>query len=166
MGVAGLDIPMGGIFLQSDMSKAFSDRMRTLVLSVKPADLTGFDFCWSACALEHLGSIELGLKFIENSVDCLKPGGWAVHTTEFNLSSNDQTVDNLGTVLFRQRDFEALAARLAAKGHTVAPFDFRPGAGALDRYIDVAPYRPEPHLTLALMGYATTSFGIIVQRGA
>jgi hypothetical protein len=137
---------------------------RTCDMNHIPANLTGFDFCWSACALEHLGSIEKGLKFIENSVDCLKPGGWAVHTTEFNLSSNDQTVDNLNTVLFRRRDFEALAARLAAKGHTVAPFDFEPGARALDRYIDVAPYRAQPHLVLALMGYATTSFGIIVQR--
>ena len=130
-----------------------------------PTDLTAFDFCWSACAFEHLGSIENGLRFIERIVDCLKPGGWAVHTTEFNLSSNDQTVDHAATVLFRRKDMEALAARLAAKGHIVAPFDFEPGLAPLDQYIDVAPYRLEPHLKIALEGYATTSFGLIVQRG-
>lgn len=129
-----------------------------------PEDMTGFDFCWSACALEHLGSIELGLAFIERSVDCLRPGGFAVHTTEFNLSSNDETLDNAGTVLFRRRDFEALARRLGAAGHVVAPLDFTEGDTALDRYIDVPPYRDEPHLRLALDGYATTSFGFIVQR--
>ena len=39
-----------------------------------PSELTGFDFCWSSCAFEHLGSIEKGLTFVENSIDCLKPG--------------------------------------------------------------------------------------------
>jgi hypothetical protein len=129
-----------------------------------PGDLTGYDFCWSACALEHLGSIEHGLTFIERSVDCLKPGGFAVHTTEYNLSSNDETVSEGGTVLFRRRDLEGLAARLAANGHVMAPLDVDPGAGRLDQYLDVAPYRDEPHLKLALMGYAATSIGVIVQR--
>lgn len=130
-----------------------------------PADLTGYDFCWSACALEHLGSIEKGLDFIVRSVECLKPGGWAVHTTELNLSSNDATVDNMDTVLFRRRDLEALAERLRAMGHYVAPFDFEPGAKPIDQYIDVPPYRAEPHLKVALWGYSITSFGLMVQRG-
>jgi hypothetical protein len=42
---------------------------------------------------------------------------------------------------------------------------FDPGLAPLDRYIDVAPYRSEPHLKLALDGYAATSIGLIVQRG-
>jgi 2-polyprenyl-3-methyl-5-hydroxy-6-metoxy-1,4-benzoquinol methylase len=129
-----------------------------------PDDLREFDFCWSACALEHVGSIELGLRFIENSIECLKPGGWAVHTTEFNVSSNDVTLSEGGTVLFRRQDMEALVERLEAKGHKVAPFDFDPGLMPLDRYIDVPPFRPEPHLKLALAGFASTSVGIIVQR--
>lgn len=128
-------------------------------------DLVDFDFCWSACAFEHLGSIEHGLRFVERSIDCLRPGGWAVHTTEFNLSSNDHTLAEGGTVLFRRRDLEELAARLAARGHKVAPYDFEPGVQPLDRYIDVAPYRTEPHLKLAVAGFATTSIGIIVQKG-
>lgn len=130
-----------------------------------PDDLTGFDFCWSACALEHLGSIEKGLDFIVRSVECLKPGGWAIHTTELNLSSNDDTVDNMDTVLFRRRDLEELAARLTAMGHYVAPFDLDPGVDPLDTYIDVPPYRVEPHLKLALWGYSITSVGLIIRRG-
>jgi len=129
-------------------------------------DIQGYDFCWSACALEHLGSIDAGLAFVENSLGCLKPGGWAVHTTEFNLSSNTQTLSSGGTVLFRRQDFERLAERLTARGHVVAPFDFDPGLAPLDRYIDVAPYRASPHLKLALEGYATTSFGLIVRKGS
>jgi hypothetical protein len=34
----------------------------------------------------------------------------------------------------------------------------------MERFIDVPPYRSEPHLVLALKGYATTSFGLIVQK--
>ncbi len=130
-----------------------------------PDDLTGYDFCWSACALEHLGSIEKGLDFIVRSVECLKPGGWAIHTTELNLSSNYDTVDNLDTVLFRRQDFEALAARLTALGHHVTPFDFDPGVKPVDLYIDVPPYREDPHLKVALWGYSITSFGLMIQRG-
>lgn len=139
---------------------------RTCDMNQVPDDLTGFDFCWSACALEHLGSIEKGLAFIERSVECLNPGGLAIHTTEFNTSSNDETIDNMGTVLFRQRDFRALAARLKEKGHKVAPFDFEIGDGLIDRFIDVPPYRSQPHLKMALAGFSTTSYGIIIQRGA
>lgn len=32
-----------------------------------PNDIMGYDFCWSTCALEHLGSIKLGLEFIKNN---------------------------------------------------------------------------------------------------
>lgn len=130
-----------------------------------PDDLTGHDFCWSACAFEHLGSIEHGLAFVQRSVETLKPGGWAVHTTELNLSSNDDTVAEGGTVLFRRRDMDALAGRLRADGHEVVPFDYDAGDGPVDRYVDIAPYRPEPHLKLALEGYVATSFGLIVRRG-
>jgi SAM-dependent methyltransferase len=129
-----------------------------------PDDLTGYDFCWSACALEHLGSIEQGLAFIERSLDCLKPGGFAIHTTEFNLSSNADTVSEGGTVLFRRQDMEALFQRVRAKGHTMAPLDLHPGRGELDRYIDVPPYRDEPHLKLALWGYSATSIGTIIRK--
>jgi 2-polyprenyl-3-methyl-5-hydroxy-6-metoxy-1,4-benzoquinol methylase len=139
---------------------------RTCDMNAVPDDLTGFDFCWSACALEHLGSIEKGLAFIERSIECLKPGGLAIHTTEFNTSSDAETIDNMGTVLFRRRDFKELARRLKQKGHKVAAFDFNLGDHPVDRFIDVPPYRPQPHLQMALMGFSTTSFGLIVRRAA
>lgn len=65
-------------------------------------DLSGFDrgaydFIWSSCAMEHTGSLESGLRFVRDSMDLLKPGGVAVHTTEFNLSSLTSTVE-AGTV--------------------------------------------------------------------
>ncbi len=138
---------------------------RAADMTAIPSDLTGFDFCWSACALEHLGSIAAGLDFIEASLETLRPGGVAVHTTEFNLVSDDATVDHQGTVLFRARDLHELAGRLTARGHRVAPLDLAPVDAPLDRFVDVPPFRAEPHLRLALEGFETTSVGLIVTRG-
>lgn len=128
------------------------------------ADLIGsFDFCWSACALEHLGSIDDGLAFIERSVDCLISGGVAVHTTEFNCSSNNDTLDHASTVLFRRRDFQALAKRLHQRGHSIR-FNFNLGDQLLDKHVDIAPYSEDTHLKLQIGKYTTTSFGLIIRK--
>ncbi|MEQ5788197.1 class I SAM-dependent methyltransferase [Erythrobacter sp. NFXS35] len=137
---------------------------RVVDMNAIPADLAGqFDFCWSACALEHLGSIEQGLAFIEQSVECLVPGGVAVHTTEFNCSSDDDTLDNASTVLFRQRDFLQLAATLRARGHSI-DITFDLGDQPLDQHVDVAPYSADKHLKLQIEQWVTTSFGLIVRK--
>jgi len=68
-------------------------------------------------------------------------------------------------VLFRRRDFEALAERVAKAGHEMIMLDFNTGSGRLDHYIDTPPYLEQPHLKVALAGYATTSFGVIIRRG-
>jgi hypothetical protein len=148
--------------------REFAERVsyRAVDMNHVPGDLAGFDFCWSACALEHLGDLEAGMAFVERSLACLRPGGVAVHTTELNLSSNESTVARGWTVLYRRRDVEALVRRLEAAGHEVAPVDWDPGQGVLDEYVDVPPYDPDTHLRLALKGFVTTSFGLIVRRGA
>jgi SAM-dependent methyltransferase len=129
-----------------------------------PERYRDFDFCWSSCAFEHLGSIASGLDFVENSLRCLKRGGIAVHTTEYNCYSDSRTVDRYPTVLFRMRDILKLAARLRDQGHEVR-FNLNQGAGPLDQHIDVAPFSQDKHLKLALMRYVTTSVGIVVKRG-
>jgi hypothetical protein len=138
---------------------------RFMDMSKIDADLKGFDFCWSACALEHLGSIEQGLRFIEASLECLRPGGVAVHTTEFNCKSNTATLDNASTVLFRKRDFIALAGRLRRRGHDIV-LNFDTGDQPLDLHIDVPPYAQVNHLKLQIAKWVTTSYGLIVRKAA
>lgn len=122
-----------------------------------------YDFCWSACSLEHLGSIDKGLDFIWNSLKTLKPGGLAVHTTEFNIGSNDATLEDGGTVLFRRKDLEKLAHRLTRDGHQV-DFNFDTGDQPEDFHIDIPPYSPDNHLKLKLAEFVTTSIGILVRK--
>jgi hypothetical protein len=108
---------------------------RPVNMNAIPKDLNDFDFCWSACALEHLGSLNHGLDFIRNSLDCLKPGGLAVHTTEFNLGSGTVTLEKGPAVVYRESDFLSFADELRAKGHSIA-FNLHPGLEATDTKID------------------------------
>lgn len=133
-------------------------------MNAVPATLTDYDFCWSSCSLEHLGSIDAGLRFIERSLDTLKPGGVAVHTTEFNLTSDTRTIRKGGTVLFRRSDIEKFANRMAAAGHEVLPITWDQGDQPEDQFVDVPPYAADIHFKLALGSYVTTSFGLAIRK--
>jgi SAM-dependent methyltransferase len=140
---------------------------RSVDMNDIPVDLGGqFDFCWSACALEHLGSLQHGLSFIENSMRTLKPGGVAIHTTEYNLSSNEDTVENVNLSIYRRRDIEAFMEHMIASGYEVSPIDWQLGEGFAEMVIDVAPYlaRGEPHIRLLAEQYETTSIGLIIKK--
>jgi SAM-dependent methyltransferase len=136
---------------------------RAVDMRAIPEDLTGFDFCWSVCSLEHLGSLEAGMEFIEDSLATLAPGGVAVHTTEYNLTSDDDTIETGPVVVYRERDVKALKERLEAAGHEVAAFDFSQGDGLLDKYVDVPPYGEEPVLRFLHASYTLTSIAIVVR---
>ncbi|WBO22439.1 class I SAM-dependent methyltransferase [Sphingomonas abietis] len=141
-----------------------------------PSTLSDYDLCWSMCALEHLGSIEKGLKFIENSLVTLRPGGLAVHTTEFNINPEGPTIDNWVTVLFQRRHIEELAKRLRMQGHYVAELNFDLGKKVMDRFIDLPPFHhnmpvelqewvgEQYHLKLGFDGFVTTCIGIVVRK--
>jgi SAM-dependent methyltransferase len=129
-----------------------------------PSDLQGFDFCWSACAFEHLGSLDEGLRFVERSIDTLRPGGIAVHTTEFNLSSDDDTIDSGPVVVYRKQDLEAFRARIEGQGHELAAFDLDQGDGVLDHYVDLPPYSTEPCLRFLWGGYTLTSVALVIRK--
>ncbi|GGE81216.1 hypothetical protein GCM10011404_12320 [Sphingomonas prati] len=163
------------------VDRATFDRLvdyRTADMNAIPDDLVGYDFCWSMCAFEHLGSIQQGVDFVANSLKTLRPGGIAVHTTEFNINPNGGTIDNWPTVLFQRRHFEELAARLAEQGHVVAPFDFDPGDKPLDRFIDLPPWQDgvletlsanlgQPyHLKIGVDGFVSTCFGIMITKAS
>ena len=145
-----------------------------------PTNLEGrHDFCWSICALEHLGSIEGGVRFVERSMDTLRPGGVAVHTGEFSYLEGDALIDRGHTVLFQRRHYEELHRRLRRRGFQVGKVDFDPGKGPLDLFIDVPPYPWNEagalfgqlgvdigHLKVSVEGVASTCFGLIARKPA
>jgi hypothetical protein len=135
---------------------------RAVDMTAIPSDLRDFDFTWSSCAFEHLGTLSAGADFVVAQMDCLKPGGVAVHTTEFLVSSNDDTVEAGGTVFYRRRDVEDLVARLRRLGHDI-DVDFTEGTTPDDLHVDVPPYS-DVHLRTELSGYVTTSLALVVTK--
>lgn len=149
----------------------FQQRVR--YQDINMADLShlpdqAFDFGWSSCAFEHLGSLEAGIQFVVQSMACLKPGGVAVHTTEFNVSSNTHTLDVGPNVIYRRQDIEALDCRLRQIGCALEPMDFDPGSQEHDLAFDSPPYYSlgRQHVKLQLGGYVTTSALLIIRKFA
>ena len=149
--------------ITSDKNLRNHVKLRSVDMNSIPDDIEGYDFTWSACAFEHLGSIENGLEFVKNSLKCLKPGGIAVHTTEFNASSDEETLTSGPTVLFRRKDIEKLAEALKVEGHQVK-LNFHCGNSYLDQFYDVPPYSDYTHLKLKLQDFLTSSFGFEIQK--
>lgn len=137
---------------------------RPVDMNAVPDDLTGFDFTWSSCALEHLGNLGAGIDFFLRQIDCLRPGGVGVHTTEYNVSSNAATVSKGHTVLYRRRDIEELANEVARRGHAI-DVTFGLGDAPEDRHIDRHPWS-NTHLKIESGGHVVTSFGLIVTKAS
>ena len=149
-------------------SDIFKQRVSFRVVNMNdiPQSLRGFDFLWSSCALEHLGSLAHGLNFIRSAMDCLNPGGIAVHTTEFNLSSDEDTIDAPTLALYRKKDMLELEKDLQNLGHTVLPFNFCSGTLPIDDYVDLPPYHCSPSLKIQIQQFSVTSIGIIIKKMA
>lgn len=129
-----------------------------------PHDLQGFDFIWSSCALEHLGSLEHGIRFIHNAMKCLKPGGIAVQTTEFNVSSDDETVDTPNLAIYRKKDILRLKEELQKSDHTLFPLNFCSGTLPIDDHIDTPPYQSTSSIKIQIQKFTVTSIGLIIKK--
>jgi SAM-dependent methyltransferase len=135
---------------------------RDVDMTQLPDDLGQFDFSWSSCALEHLGTLDAGLEFVVRQMACVRPGGVAVHTTEYNVSSDQATVDAGATVLYRRRDLAELTDRLRHDGYRIT-LDLTEGDTPTDRHIDVPPFS-DTHLRTMLGEYVTTSVALVVEK--
>jgi hypothetical protein len=147
-----------------------------------PPDLGEFDFAWSICAMEHIGSFANGLNFVENSLKHVKSGGLAIHTTEFSYMRDDVTIESPDLVLFLKSHFEQLFHRLRAKGYEVGTPSYDAGNWPLDMHIDLPPYSYKEngpwmndslrdyqdaspaHLKISAAGIPSTCFAIVVRK--
>ncbi len=144
-------------------------QFRRVDMTAIPSDITGYDFSWSCCAFEHLGNLQRGIDFLESQMKCLKPGGWAVHTTEYNLLSDDATLHNGKTVVYRRCDIQQLIQRMNQLGHYVEAVDFSHGDQMEDFFIAHKPWddtsRNLAHLRIVIGQYVCTSIVLIMQKG-
>jgi hypothetical protein len=136
---------------------------RVVDMNAIPSDLRDFDFTWSACALEHLGSLTRGEDLVVNAMRCVRAGGVAVHTTEYNVSSNRKTLAEGPTVLYRRRDIQRLVRRLRRAGCAVEDVDFDQGHLPADAHVDVPPWSGT-HLKLTIDRFVATSLALVVTQ--
>lgn len=155
------------LYLEGMCSREDFDRYvsyRSVNMNDMPADIGEYDFCWSSCAIEHVGSLEQSKQFLKNMITKLKPGGIAVHTTEFNLVSNEDTSETGDNAIYRRRDLEEMRDWFLKNGCRME-ISFQRGTKEGDLFVDIPEYRQrEYHLNLSLEGYVTTSFAIVVQK--
>lgn len=121
-----------------------------------------YDFLWSSCSLEHLGSIENSINFILKSTETLKPGGYAIHTTEYDWHDNRQ-VDDPKNCIFNKNSFVTMSKKIKQLGHHLYPIDFSIGEQAEDRHIDAYPFELKTHLKLKVGIQHLTSIGFIIK---
>jgi hypothetical protein len=133
-----------------------------------------YDFMWSVCAMEHLGSIDKCFDFVVKAMSLLKKGGKAIHTTEMNFL-DERYVENESTCVFNKTQILHLFQRLKAAGYSPYPLLVDTGTGFHDGHIDIPPYysdtpetvgnktRPSrSHLKLLVSGVPSTCLGIVV----
>lgn len=127
-----------------------------------PKDLGEHDFTWSSCAMEHLGTLEAGLHFFEEQLDCLKPGGVGVHTTEFNVDPDGATLSDGHTVLYRRADLERFVEEMRKRGHHMRA-TFALGTRSEDLHVDIEPYT-DVHIRVETYNFIHTSFGLVIRK--
>lgn len=133
---------------------------------LSPWPSNNFDFLWSSCAIEHLGTLDRGMDFVRNAMRLLKPGGIACHTTEFNVSSLDDTITEGENVIYRECDIRGLSGELRKIFCVLEPMNFDPGDEPEDVLYDVPPYyeNQRTHIKLELGGFICTSAMIICRK--
>lgn len=147
----------------------FHDRVRFAPVDMRNMNLPWgetFDFVWSSCSIEHLGSLDAGMSFVKQAMCLLNPGGIAVHTTEFNVSSNEETVAEGPFVIYRKRDIQKLEYELRRIRCALGRCDFFAGDDVGDIEFDKDPFRQHVHIKLMLSGHVATSLLLSIRKGA
>ncbi len=144
---------------------AFDERARFAPVDMKaiPPTLLGYDFCWSSCCFEHLGSLRDGFDFVLASLRTLRPGGVAVHTTEFNLSDPRRTLATGPTVAYRESDMSRFAEALRRRGHAIE-LNLNPGDHPLDQFVDRYLFGDPTLRFYVADDIVSTSIGLVIRR--
>jgi hypothetical protein len=123
-----------------------------------------YDLVWSLGSVGHLGTIRSALNFMEKSLELLKPGGAAVHTSEFNVGSTTATMDGDVTVLLRKSDVDLFHNCVAKKGFDMVQPCYDLGNEKIDQEYDTPPYSPTRHLRLQIGQFPATCIGFAIQK--
>lgn len=129
-----------------------------------PDDLRGFDFVWSSCSMEHIGGLGNGMDFCCNTIRCIRDGGLSVHTTEYNLDSNNATLESPDVNIYRERDLRRMSDMISGAGGLMYPMNLNRPMTELNAHVDETTQDQMRHVNVRVGGFATTSMLIICER--
>jgi hypothetical protein len=89
-----------------------------------PENLAGFDFLWAGADNRDLGTVAAVTDFILRSLDCLKPGGLAVHVAATDPQPDAETDPAGDNPVLPRVAFDRLALALIGHGHEVAQLNY------------------------------------------
>ena len=119
-----------------------------------------YDFVYSSSSLEHVGSVELGRKFILNAMSALKTGGVAVHTTELVVNSLTNAGHFGWMSVWLKKDVEKLEKELKEIGCKLLPVEY-----AIDNVsVDTWPYSSSNHFILKVYNTLHTSIAFVIEK--
>jgi hypothetical protein len=161
-------------------AEAFDAQVEVSNLDMRRMDdttLRGFDALWSCSVLNTFSTEVQAAEAVIDAMDALKPGGVAVHVTEWAFA-DDRPAFDPGRLAFPRAFFEKLAQGLNGRKHQVLPLSFDLGSHALDGYVDAPPFSltgseafealwqegsSAPHLKVADGDTMRTSFALVVR---
>lgn len=109
-----------------------------------------YDFSYSACSMDHCGSVWLTKRFLLNQMNALKPGAVAVHTAEYTISRG---LPREGSTSWMDwQDIVDIKNLAESCGYEIAPINWNIGADIQDHQIDFSPYEGESHLKVEVSG--------------
>jgi hypothetical protein len=146
-------------------------------ISVAPVDMNQipvlsqkYDFIWSSCAIEHLGSPLRGFDFVLKTLDLLNEGGISCHTTELELEPRSETADYGNCAIYQVRDLLTLKDAVTTMGYEMELNTYVDLSTPQDRWISrIALVGAEntddlSHLKLGIAGSISTSFVITIRK--
>lgn len=77
-----------------------SSKIKALRMDMRNLDFeeNTFDFCYSSCAIEHIGSYQDFVQHFNEVYRCLKDGGYYIFTTEFHFGN--ETIETPNNYIF------------------------------------------------------------------
>jgi len=113
-----------------------------------PGDLFNFDALWSDGLVDRAGTVEQATAAIEAAMQCLRPGGIAIHILPFTEFGDDRQDTQISGFVFQRVHIERLALILISRNFEVgrikvaAPdiicFDPEDKSGPLGRFAVIA----------------------------
>lgn len=93
------------------------------IIAIPPHFRNSFDLTWPGCVPEHMILLLRRLRFIRSSLGCLKSDGVSFYTKEFNLTSDNGTVDIPSYSIYKRQVIVAFISAFMEEGFIVEPLE-------------------------------------------